>query len=165
MDGRLRTLQELSDNITGELTPARYVPSASIFAGNQDHIGLDVSPIAASTPSPIFSWRCSRFHERSENQLSAGVLRSNWNKLPTGRRRRINEGVLHSPPNLRGLPEDRRLVFIALGCAVFNLHSTHGPDWLAPHTPPIGTFEWALPTMCYLSATFSYGAGLGLGRP
>ena len=25
--------------ITGELAPARYVPSAAIFAGNQDHIG------------------------------------------------------------------------------------------------------------------------------
>ena len=70
-------------NITGEPKPARYVPSAAIFAGNQDHIGLDVSPIAASTPSPIFSWRCSRFHERSENQLSAGGMQSNQTKMPT----------------------------------------------------------------------------------
>ena len=62
------------------MRPARYVPSVAIFAGNQDHIGLDVSPIAASTPSPIFSWRCSRFHERSGNELSAGVAQSNQNK-------------------------------------------------------------------------------------
>jgi hypothetical protein len=37
-------------NITGEPKPAHYVPCAAIFAGNQDHIGPDVSPIAASTP-------------------------------------------------------------------------------------------------------------------
>ena len=57
---------------TGEPKPARYVPSAAIFAGNQDHIGLDASPIAASTPSPIFSRRPSRFHERSENRAYRG---------------------------------------------------------------------------------------------
>jgi len=73
------TLQELGDNITGELAPARYVPSAAIFAENQDHIGLDVSPIATSTPSPIFSWRCSRFHERSGGKISARAKQSNGN--------------------------------------------------------------------------------------
>jgi ribosomal protein S27AE len=32
-------------NITGELAPTRYVPSAAIFAGNQDHIGaMGASP-------------------------------------------------------------------------------------------------------------------------
>ena len=60
--------------------PARYVPSVAIFAWNQDHIGLDVSPIAASTPSPIFSWRCSRFHERSEREISLGRMQSNQNE-------------------------------------------------------------------------------------
>jgi len=68
-------------NIKGEPKPAHYVPSAAIFAGNQDHIGLDVSPIAASTPSPILSWRCSRFHERSKRQINAGGMRSNQNEI------------------------------------------------------------------------------------
>ena len=36
-------------NITGEPKPARYVPSAAIFGGNQDHIGLDVPhPVRSS---------------------------------------------------------------------------------------------------------------------
>ena len=44
----------ITKNITGELAPARYVPSAAIFAGNQDHIGARAHrPIAASTSSPI----------------------------------------------------------------------------------------------------------------
>ena len=42
----------------------------AIFAGNQDYIGHDVSPIAASTPRPMFSWRSSRFHERSVTSLA-----------------------------------------------------------------------------------------------
>ena len=42
----------------------------AIFAGNQDYIGHDVSPIAASTPRPIFSWRSSRSHERSVTSLA-----------------------------------------------------------------------------------------------
>ena len=45
------SLQKL---ITGELEPRPYVPSAAIFAGNQITSVSDLSPIAASTPSPIF---------------------------------------------------------------------------------------------------------------
>ena len=63
--------------------PARYVPSVAIFAWNQDHIGLDVSPIAASTPSPIFSWRCSRFHEPSEKSLAREYCKAIETNMPT----------------------------------------------------------------------------------
>jgi hypothetical protein len=42
--------------MTGELAPARHIPSAATVAGNLDQIDLDVSPVAASTTSPI----CSR---------------------------------------------------------------------------------------------------------
>jgi hypothetical protein len=76
------------------MRPARYVLSVAIFAGNQDHIGLDVSPIAASTPSPIFPWRCSRFHERSGNQLSAGITQSNQNKNVHG----LVDNIGDAPP-------------------------------------------------------------------
>ena len=48
------TTNDSLQNITGEVAPARYVPSAAIFAGNQGpHRPHDVSPIAASTSGPI----------------------------------------------------------------------------------------------------------------
>jgi hypothetical protein len=50
--------------------------------GTQDHIGLDVIADSGFDISPIFSWRCSRFHERSENQRSAGGEKQSKQKCP-----------------------------------------------------------------------------------
>ena len=81
---RVEQLPDSLKSITGEPKPARYAPKRCYLRWDQDHIGLDASPIAASTPVQSSLGDAHVSMSDLEMRLAPEDCKAIKTKMPTG---------------------------------------------------------------------------------